>query len=211
MRYVLALSVLGFAGAAYWLTRTPGDEMPQASGNLAALLTPAEMSTTTTTTGAANERAFLAAIRAAEGTAGPNGYRTMFGGGLFDSFADHPRQAHQFTTLDGRKLWTTAAGAFQFMARSPLPTGGATRVDTWGECQRALNLPDFSPESQDAAALYLVDRCGALGDVRAGRFASAVAKCRKVWASLPGAGYSQPERSLAWLQDRYQAAGGAFA
>src|SRR5207302_11144329 len=84
-----------------------------------------------TDAGDANAAAFLQTIRVAEGTAGPDGYRTLFGGRLFTDFADHPRQAVQFVDQAGRKLWTSAAGAYQFMAVSPLPGGGSTRVDTW--------------------------------------------------------------------------------
>ena len=39
-----------------------------------------------------NVRAFLRMLRHGEGTAGDNGYRVQFGGGLFASFVDHPRQ-----------------------------------------------------------------------------------------------------------------------
>jgi len=159
----------------------------------------------------ANLRAFLDTIAWAEGTAGANGYRTMFGGGLFDNYADHPRIAHQFTDRAGRRLWTTAAGRYQFMAVSPLPSGGTTRVDTWDRVSRRLALPDFSPASQDAAATELIREQGALDDVRAGRFAGAVNKVRGVWASLPGAGYDQPERPFDQLASVYAGAGGAFA
>lgn len=155
---------------------------------------------------AANVGAFLWAIRSAEGTAGPQGYRTMFGGDLFTSWADHPRTPHRFGNL-----WTTAAGAFQFMAVSPLPGGGTTRVDTWDRIRARLGLPDFSPASQDAAAVELIREAGALADVQAGRFDSAVSKVRRIWASLPGAGYSQPEKSLPYLRAAYADAGGAFA
>lgn len=158
-----------------------------------------------------NERAFLRTIRHAEGTSGANGYRTLFGGSLFSGWSDHPRRAVQFTDQAGRRLWTTAAGAYQFMAVSPLPTGGSTRVDTWDRIKRKLSLPDFSPASQDAAALELIREAGALADVRAGRFATAISKCRGIWASLPGAGYSQPEKSLAELSRVYQQAGGVLA
>lgn len=85
-----------------------------------------------------NLRAFLYLIRYCEGTAGENGYRTQFGGGLFDSFDDHPRQAIT-RKLGGKDLTSTAAGAYQFLSR------------TWDECAKALSLPDFSPESQDRA------------------------------------------------------------
>lgn len=161
---------------------------------------------------AANLRAFLDMIAYAEGTAGQvdDGYRTMFGYRTFDSYADHPRQAVQFTDGAGRKLWTSAAGRYQFMAISPLPSGASTKVDTWDRLRRDLGLPDFSPASQDAAAVELIRQRGALNDVYAGRFDDAVAKVAPVWASLPGAGYSQPERKLTSLRAAYREAGGTF-
>lgn len=145
-----------------------------------------------------NTRAFLDMLAYSEGTSGPDGYRTMFGGSLFDSFADHPRIYFPFTDGLGRKLKTSAAGRYQFLAR------------TWDELAKKLGLPDFGPDSQDAAALELVRQRGALADVQAGRITAAVAKCAKTWASLPGAGYSQPERKIATLLSAYHGAGGYF-
>jgi len=145
---------------------------------------------------AANNRpAFLLMIRTAEGTAGRDGYRTLFGGGLFDSFADHPRQVVTAMS-NGKPISSSAAGAYQFLRR------------TWDTLAARLGLTDFSPASQDAAALELISEAGALGDVDAGRFALAVRKVRKIWASMPGAGYGQPEVALNQLQAAYQAAGG---
>ncbi|NUO87670.1 MAG: glycoside hydrolase family 104 protein [Cupriavidus sp.] len=145
---------------------------------------------------AANNRAaFLLMIRTAEGTAGADGYRTLFGGGLFGSLGDHPRQ--RITRLsNGKPITSSAAGAYQFLER------------TWDSLAARLGLRDFSPASQDAAALELVREAGALGDVDAGRFALAVRKVRKIWASMPGAGYGQPEVALNRLQAAYEAAGG---
>lgn len=128
-------------------------------------------------------QAFLATIRAGEGTAGSNGYRTMFGGGLFDSFADHPRRVICRNTASGR-ICSSAAGAYQFLRA------------TWDRLAGKLELPDFSPQCQDVAALESIREKGALDDVKAGRFEVAVNKCRKVWASMPGAGYGQPEVAL---------------
>jgi muramidase (phage lysozyme) len=221
MRAVLiALGLVGVAWLAVRQLATVGDppevEQDATPWNLdnlteeaSAMLPTAE--DTQPNTAAGNLAAFLLAIRAAEGTAGPDGYRTMFGGRLFDAFTDHPRRPMQFTNRAGERLWTSAAGAYQFMAISPLPGGGTTRVDTWDRLQRKLGLPDFSPESQDRAAVELIDEAGALHDAREGRFADAVGKVRRIWASLPGAGYSQGERSLAWLSDRFTAAGGVIA
>lgn len=145
---------------------------------------------------ARNERAFLDMIAYAEGTGGPDGYRMMFGGGLFDSFSDHPRIYHQFTDRAGRELVTSAAGRYQFLAR------------TWDKLQRTLDLPDFGPASQDSAALELIRGAGALRDVQAGRIEVAIRKVAPIWASLPGAGYAQPERSMSSLLAAYAAYGG---
>lgn len=160
---------------------------------------------------AGNLQAFLAMIRKAEGTAGPNGYRTLFGGDLFDDVTDHPHLAKRFQNRAGQWLWTTAAGAYQFMAASPLPDGGSTKVDTWGTLQRRLGLPDFGPESQDAAAVELIREAGALDLVREGQFDEAVSKVRRIWASMPGAGYAQPEKSLTALRTAFVDAGGTLA
>jgi lysozyme len=97
------------------------------------------------------------------------------------------------------------------MAVSPIPGGGSTRVNTWDRLAEKLGLPDFSPAAQDVAAIELIREAGALGLVKAGRFAEAVNRVRKIWASMPGAGYSQPEKSLDALFAQYIAAGGAQA
>jgi muramidase (phage lysozyme) len=145
-----------------------------------------------------NVQAFLKMIRAGEGTDGPNGYRMLFGGGLFDSFADHPRRSVT-ARLGGKPITSTAAGAYQFLST------------TWDDCRRALGLTDFSPESQDRAAIYLIGRRRALDDVRAGRFESAVQKCAKEWASLPGSPYGQPVKTLAQARQVYESNGGSYA
>lgn len=143
-----------------------------------------------------NLRAFLRAIRFAEGTAGADGYRMHFGGSLFASFADHPRRAIT-ARLGGREITSTAAGAYQFLER------------TWDDVRGSL--PDFSPASQDMAAARLIRRRGALGDVYAGRFAEAVRKCAREWASLPGSPYGQPTKTLDALAGVYLSNGGFYA
>ena len=143
-----------------------------------------------------NEAAFLWMLRVSEGTSGPNGYSTLVGGALFDSFADHPRTLVYLPNLG---IKSSAAGAYQILRR------------TWDGVKSKLRLPDFSPASQDAAAVELIKQRGALADVRAGRFAVAVEKCKKEWASLPGAGYGQRENTLARLQTAYTQAGGYIA
>ena len=145
-----------------------------------------------------NLRACLDAIAFAEGTAGPDGYRTMFGYRYFDSFADHPRQYFPFTNGRGEQLKSSAAGRYQIIVR------------TWDGLQRKLGLQDFAPASQEAAAVELIRERGALNDAMGGRFAEFARKCAPTWASLPGAGYAQPERSLQSLIAAYRNAGGTL-
>lgn len=145
-----------------------------------------------------NIAAFLKMIRVSEGTSGPNGYSMLVGGGTFQGFADHPRIMVTISS-QGRAITSSAAGAYQMLKR------------TWDEVKGRLMLTDFSPSSQDRGAVELIRRRGALADVRAGRFADALTKCRKEWASLPGAGYGQPENSVERLFAAYVNAGGSVA
>lgn len=145
-----------------------------------------------------NLRAFLYLIRWCEGTAGEDGYRTLFGGELFDGFAAHPNRAVT-KIVGGRPITSTAAGAYQFLFK------------TWEECRKALNLPDFSPDSQDKAAVYLIKRRGALEDVEAGRLKDAIRKCALEWASLPGSPYGQPTKWYDECERVYLKAGGSLA
>lgn len=165
-----------------------------------------------------NVQAALAMIRRFEG--GPEGYNALFGGRgyRFEDFSDHPRRIVTVMGRDGRgnprQYSSPAAGAYQIMAAAPDPATGAmrfTREDTWGDIQRALSLPDFSPRSQDIAATWLIKRRGALADFVAGNFAVAINKIRREWASLPGAGYDQPEKSFAEALAAYTQAGGQVA
>jgi muramidase (phage lysozyme) len=138
-----------------------------------------------------NLRAFLIMIQYSEGTLGKDAYRKLFGGGLFTDFSKHPDMP-----VTRGSLTSTAAGAYQILYK------------TWLEVQQKLGLPDFSPSSQDKAAIELIKRRKALEDVLAGKFSQAIEKCRKEWASLPGAGYNQRERSANSLLSVYKIAGG---
>lgn len=139
-----------------------------------------------------NLAACLAVIRACEGTSGPNGYRTLFGGDLFDNgYVDHPRIV---VVKSGYK--STAAGAYQALA------------GTWDDFIKAEGPHDFSPSSQDLFARWCIQRRGALADVEAGRLRAAISKCNKEWASLPGSPYGQPVRTLAYCEQIFRTNGG---
>jgi lysozyme len=139
----------------------------------------------------ANLKAFLAMIQVAEGTYGRYAYRTLYGGMLFSGYSAHPNIA-----ITSNGITSTAAGAYQML------------YSTWLSVAQPLGLEDFSPANQDRGAVELIRRRGALEDVLAGRLETAISKCRKEWASLPGAGYGQRERSMAYLVQVYRGAGG---
>lgn len=149
--------------------------------------------------GGENICAFLdtLASRSAEGTAhrGDDGYNVLVGGGLFSGYKVHPNRS---VYLPRYRVYSTAAGRYQFLAR------------TWRVLQQRLQLPDFGPHSQDLAAIELVREKDALDDLRDGDFNAVVTKCRKIWASLPGAGYGQREAKLSALRDIYVEAGGTL-
>jgi len=127
-----------------------------------------------------NVRAFLMMIRVGEGTAGPKGYTTFFGGSQFSDLSRHPNVAHT-----GGGYTSTAAGAYQFL------------YSTWQQLAAQYGLTDFSPASQDIGAVGLIKQRGALADVMAGRIASAIRKCNTIWASLAGSPYGQPTLTMA--------------
>lgn len=134
-------------------------------------------------------KAFLDTIAYSEGTykGTDGGYKVLVGGGSFQSYTDHPRIRVNL----GGGLISTAAGKYQILDK------------TWDGCKKALGLPDFSPTSQDKAAIYLIKGRGALALVDSGSFEAAVHRCRQEWASFPGAGYNQHENTMAKLKSFY--------
>lgn len=149
---------------------------------------------------AQNRKAFLDTIAWAEGTDKPghqktnyNGYDVIVGGALFTDFSKHP-EVRVFLPRYG--IYSTAAGRYQIIRA------------TWNALKKRLNLKDFSPKSQDAACIELLRECGALDHIDNGRFAKAMFAARKIWASLPGAGYNQREQRLTTLATIYRNAGG---
>jgi lysozyme len=160
----------------------------------------------------ANVRAFLEAIARAEGTAGQSDpYRVCYGySHTIQSLADHPAITGEWM---GKGLSDAMCRAAGYGPGCVSTAAGKYQITkpTWSKLKRRLNLPDFSPDSQDAAAIELLRESGALDHVKVGNVERAVQAARRTWASLPGAGYEQPERSLAWVQAQFQAAGGVLA
>lgn len=114
----------------------------------------------------------------------------LYGGGQFTDLAHHPQ------LVVTRGYSSAAAGAYQF-----LPA-------TWSEAARRLRLPDFQPASQDQAALYLMEKRGALSRFdRQGLSHDVLAMLAPEWASLPtlqgGSYYGQPVKGVDELRRFY--------
>ena len=160
-----------------------------------------------------NVSAFLAMIRWSENKAAKSDierYRTLYGGAFFNSFSDHPYITGEW---QGAKLpdaycrgaglsngcKTTAAGGYQFIST------------TWKNVKSQLGLKDFSPESQDLAAIQLIQNRKALELIETGQFDKAINILRAEWASLPGSSVGQPTNSLIAVRNMYSQNGGNFA
>jgi muramidase (phage lysozyme) len=125
-----------------------------------------------------------------------DGYNVLVGStaahpNLFTSYDRHPAK---FIELRNLGIKSSAAGRYQILFRTVV--GLATR----------LHVTDFKPETQDRCAIELICGRGALDYVKTGRIELAITTCSKEWASLPGAGYGQPERALSDLLGAYHTA-----
>ena len=137
----------------------------------------------------------LQTIRFAEGTAGPKGYQTMFGGGTFSDMSRHPDKV-----IRSGNYASAAAGAYQFLP------------GTWQGQASRLGLKSFGEKEQDIAALALARNrlmdIGGLSTLEkeglSQRVSSALAP---EWASFPTASgrsyYGQPVKPLSQLQEVY--------
>lgn len=158
-----------------------------------------------------NRKAFLDMLAVSEGTSTSkvtkcDGYDVIVIGTdgvheLITDFSTHPfaNGLRPSKVFNSKGETSSASGRYQFMKKD------------WNHYRDMLNLPDFGFESQDKWALQLIKECRALPAIDAGRFDEAVHLCRKIWASLPGAGYGQHENSIAKLRAAYVKAGGQFA
>jgi muramidase (phage lysozyme) len=152
--------------------------------------------------GGQNRIAFLDMIASSEIgpallAASDDGYNVLVGSTpsnplLFPSYATHP-------DVYNAALNSTAAGRYQLLFRWFAPY------------KTLLNLPDFSPVSQDLIALQQIRERRALPMIDAGQFPAAVAACSNIWASLPGNNYGQHTNEMAALQAAYLTAGGTLA
>jgi len=133
----------------------------------------------------------LETLKAAEGTArkGKDPYSVGFGDRHIADLSRHPGKFYGFNEKSGARKSTSAAGGYQFIGR------------TWDRMANKLGLEDFSPKSQDIAALALIDeKPGALTALVNGDLRGFVNKVGNEWASLPSSTVDQPHRSWDQIQ-----------
>lgn len=123
-----------------------------------------------------NIRKFLMLITFTEGTdKQKTPYNELFGYTNFEGYDKHPE-----IIIKASNYSSSAAGRYQILKRTA----------------KLLKMKDFTPESQDQAAIDLIKQAGAYKLIVDGKFEEAIAKTNKVWASLPGSPYGQPTVKL---------------
>ena len=123
-------------------------------------------------------RAYLRTIKGAEG----GEYDIMFGGQKIADTSKHPWSGKQgkdvgveFTDKTGKKGRSTAAGAYQFLAK------------TWDNGSQLIGAKDFSATNQDRVALALALQKPGMYEAIMNRDLDRMVKLsNSIWTSLPG-------------------------
>jgi len=184
-------------------SRPAGSGTGTYAGNAMAHITPQQA-------GGVNVVAFLDMLAWAESTSTSpatkdRGYDVIVTGAdrvpeVFSDYSMHPfSRGRKSKRVNSKGLTSNASGRYQFMLKD------------YAHYRALLKLPDFGPLSQDLWAIQLIRERRALPLIQSGRISEAIAKVRNIWASLPGAGYGQPEHTLAELLAVYRKAGGTVA
>lgn len=144
-----------------------------------------------------NVQALLAMIRKFESN---GAYDVIYGGTTFSDYSKHPQvRIPFFNPATQKNDYSTAAGAYQI------------NFPTWKMILGYAGNGDFSPASQDAAAVWLLKINGALAAIVDGDFDTAVKLASKTWASLPYTDSKQNHVSHEAAQLAYVQAGGVIA
>jgi muramidase (phage lysozyme) len=145
-----------------------------------------------------NLNAFLDTISFSEGTqiaGSDDGYDVIVGGGLFKGYA-RPQQFKVW--IERIKNYSSAIGRYQILYKYAV------------HYMAQLNLPDFSPRSQDKIALQLIRECKATQLILDGAISQAIMACNSRWASFPGNAYGQRQEKMDNLLQFFVAAGGTI-
>jgi len=150
-----------------------------------------------------NLDAFLMMIRksenAAQDVADGIDYQTFYGGSRFYDLSDHPAITGEKVGVKLPDAWCIAAGYGPGCVSTAAGAYQITRT-TWKRVRAASGwgpyLNDFSPASQDAAAIRLLREANVLTMIDNGQIEQAIYKVSGIWASLPRSKSKQPQHSL---------------
>jgi len=92
----------------------------------------------------------------------------------------------------------------KLVRRAPLLTSTASGryqhpLESWAAYKKALELPDFSPLSQDLIALAQIKERRADALMLSGNVSAAICACSAIWASMPINSFEQGGRPMATL------------
>lgn len=143
-----------------------------------------------------NVQAFLHTIRMSECLT-DDCYNFLFGSSVHNNirFTDLSKHPDILEDFNGYK--SDAAGAYQIM------------YATWCPIQKLYNLPDFSKQSQDIAAVELISMRNDLQNIMDGYFMETLLGTNRTWASLYKSPYGQPQHQLNDYINWYQSVGGS--
>lgn len=127
-------------------------------------------------------QAFLDTIAWAEGA----DYDVIVGGENFSDFSKHPGE---FRKAFG--VVSSAAGRYQFIDT------------TWEAMAKKEGLTDFTPESQDKAAIALLKQIGALDEIKSGDIDAAICSAGGQWASFPCNDWGQNPKTTSKIKEYY--------
>lgn len=157
-----------------------------------------------------NLNAFLKLLRVAESR---DNYGAIVGGGQVTDYREHPWVIDPARPAPAG-FNSNASGAYQFIAAARFAGDQPGKKRTWEIARDAAGVRDFSPASQDAAAVAILKfpwRQNAYADVIAGNFDVAMRKLAPEWESLAKILDGTYPITYAQAKNIYVQAGGNFA
>lgn len=155
-------------------------------------------------------RAMLDTIAFAEGTRGNGDYGRVVNGRVLGP--SNPNAPYDASLVGRRNVvvndFTRHPNLAVRWANGQPPSSAAGRYQFLYGTWQGLNMPDFSPRSQDLAAIKLMQRRGMMEPLLRNDFATAIHRGAPEWASLPvegGGSYygGQGAKTLSSLRDVY--------
>lgn len=159
--------------------------------------------------GTKEQQALLQTIRFAEGTTGPEGYSTFFGGSQYGGDLTEKSVSEveelvtqflaegrgKFTDSRGREQQSAAVGAYQFIDIIGLAKSVGMSTDR-----------KFDKAFQDELALKLAEKRGVDAEKlrMEGLSDDVIKRLSPVWAAFPGNDYGQPTKEKDVLKERYE-------